>query len=70
LVIVITNGSDLAVNWENEHVDAILDAWYLGQQGGTAVADGVFGDYNPAGRLPVTFYKSVNDLPAFEDDDL
>jgi beta-glucosidase len=67
LVLVLTNGSALAVNWENEHVDAIVDAWYPGQEGGNAVADVIFGDYNPAGRLPVTFYKSINELPPFED---
>jgi beta-glucosidase len=66
-VIVLMNGSALAVNWAQEHVPAILEAWYPGQAGGTAVADVLFGDYNPAGRLPVTFYKSVNDLPAFDD---
>jgi len=67
LVLVLTNGSALAVNWENDNVGAILDAWYPGQEGGNAVADVIFGDYNPAGRLPVTFYKSVKDLPPFED---
>ncbi|HEY2376382.1 MAG TPA: glycoside hydrolase family 3 C-terminal domain-containing protein [Gemmatimonadaceae bacterium] len=66
-VLVLMNGSALAVNWAQEHVPAILEAWYPGQAGGTAIADVLFGDYNPAGRLPVTFYKSVNDLPAFDD---
>ncbi|MGM9756361.1 MAG: glycoside hydrolase family 3 C-terminal domain-containing protein, partial [Parabacteroides sp.] len=64
---VVCTGSALALNWENEHVDAILNAWYGGQEGGTAVADVLFGDYNPAGRLPITFYKSVDQLPDFED---
>lgn len=67
LVYVVCTGSALALNWEDAHVDAILNAWYGGQEGGTAVADILFGDYNPAGRLPVTFYKSVAQLPDFED---
>jgi beta-glucosidase len=67
IVLVLLNGSALAVNWANEHVPAIVEAWYPGEEGGTAIADVLFGDYNPAGRLPVTFYKSVNDLPPFTD---
>lgn len=67
VVLVLLNGSALSVNWENDNLPAIVDAWYGGQAGGTAIADVLFGDYNPAGRLPVTFYKSVNDLPAFDD---
>jgi beta-glucosidase len=66
-VLVLLNGSALAVNWAQQHVPAIVEAWYPGQAGGTAIADVLFGDYNPAGRLPVTFYRSVSDLPAFED---
>jgi beta-glucosidase len=66
-VLVLLNGSALAVNWAQQNVPAILEAWYPGQAGGSAIADVLFGDYNPAGRLPVTFYRSVNDLPAFED---
>jgi beta-glucosidase len=65
--LVLLNGSALAVEWSDENVPAILEAWYGGQAGGTAIADVLFGDYNPAGRLPVTFYKSVDDLPPFED---
>ena len=61
------SGSAVAVNWAQEHVPAIIEAWYGGQAAGSALADVLFGDYNPAGRLPVTFYKSVNDLPAFDD---
>jgi len=67
VVLVLLNGSTLAVNWAAEHIPAIVEAWYPGQAGGDAIADVLFGDYNPAGRLPVTFYKSVEDLPPFED---
>ncbi|MCX7682069.1 MAG: glycoside hydrolase family 3 C-terminal domain-containing protein [Anaerolineae bacterium] len=67
IVLVLLNGSALAINWAAEHTPAIVEAWYPGQAGGEAVADVLFGDYNPAGRLPVTFYKSVADLPPFED---
>jgi beta-glucosidase len=63
----LLNGSALAVNWENDHVAAIVEAWYPGQAAGRAIADVLFGDYNPAGRLPVTFYKSTDQLPAFDD---
>ena len=64
---MLTNGSALAVNWAKEHVNAILDAWYPGEEGGSAVAETLSGKNNPAGRLPVTFYKDVNQLPPFED---
>lgn len=67
VILVLTSGSALAVNWEKANIPAILQAWYPGQQGGNAVADVLFGNYNPAGRLPVTFYKSAEDLPDFED---
>ena len=67
LVLVLLNGSALAVNWARDNVPAIVEAWYPGQAGGTALADALFGDYNPAGRLPVTFYKSADQLPAFTD---
>ena len=67
LVVVLLNGSAVAVNWAQTHAAAILEAWYPGEEGGTAIADILFGDYNPAGRLPVTFYKSADDLPAFTD---
>jgi beta-glucosidase len=66
-VLVLLNGSPLAVNWARGHVPAIVEAWYPGQAGGAALADVLFGDYNPAGRLPVTFYKSVDQLPPFTD---
>ncbi len=67
VIYVLCTGSALALNWEEANVDAILNAWYGGEAAGTAVADILFGDYNPAGRLPVTFYKSINQLPEFED---
>jgi beta-glucosidase len=67
IILVLTNGSALAINWAKENANAIVETWYPGEEGGNALADVLFGDYNPAGRLPVTFYKSVNDLPAFED---
>ena len=66
-ILVLLNGSALSINWENDNVPAIIEAWYPGQAGGTAIADVIFGDYNPAGRLPVTFYKDINDIPAFSD---
>jgi len=67
VVVVLLNGSALAVNWANENVPAILEAWYPGEEGGTAIADVLFGNYNPGGRLPVTFYKSTGQLPPFTD---
>ena len=67
VVLVLLNGSALAVNWANDHVPAIVEAWYPGEEGGTAIADVLFGTYNPGGRLPVTFYKSVDQLPPFTD---
>jgi beta-glucosidase len=67
VVVVLLSGSALAVNWANDNVPAILEAWYPGGEGGTAIADVLFGDYNPGGRLPVTFYKSVDQLPPFTD---
>ena len=67
LIVVLTGGSALAVNWAQEHAAAILDAWYPGEEGGAAVADVLAGGYNPAGRLPVTFYTGVSQLPPFTD---
>ncbi len=67
VVVVLTNGSALAVNWAKEHSNAILEAWYPGEEGGTAVAQTLSGKNNPAGRLPVTFYTGINQLPHFED---
>ena len=67
LAVVLMNGSALAVNWINDHANAILEAWYPGEEGGAAVAETLSGKNNPAGRLPVTFYKGVEQLPHFED---
>ena len=67
VIFVVCTGSALALTWEDENIDAILNAWYGGQEAGTAVADILFGDYNPSGKLPVTFYKSITQIPDFED---
>jgi beta-glucosidase len=66
-VLVLMNGSALGINWADEHVPAIVEAWYPGGEGGTAVAALLAGDFSPAGRLPLTFYKSVDQLPPFDD---
>lgn len=66
VVLVTMTGSALAIPWEATHIPAIINAWYGGQYGGNAISDVLFGDYNPAGRLPVTFYASDSDLPPFE----
>jgi beta-glucosidase len=63
MVVILTNGSALSINWAQEHANAIVEAWYPGEEGGTAIADVLTGDYSPAGRLPVTFYRSVQQLP-------
>jgi beta-glucosidase len=65
LVVVLMSGSAVALDWAKEHASAIVAAWYPGQSGGLAIAQVLAGDYNPAGRLPVTFYRSVRDLPPF-----
>ena len=67
VVLVLANGSALAVNWAKEHVNAILESWYAGEEGGAAIAETLSGKNNPAGRLPVTFYTGVEQLPPFED---
>lgn len=66
-ILVVTNGSPLALNWAQRNVDAIVEAWYPGEKGGIGIADVLFGDYNPAGRLPITFPKSNDDIPPIED---
>ena len=67
LVLVLLNGSALSINWADRHVPSILEAWYPGEQGGTAIAEAIAGDFSPAGRLPVTFYESVEQIPPFDD---
>ena len=67
IIFVMMTGSAIGIPWEADNIPAIINAWYGGQAGGAAVADVLFGDYNPSGRLPVTFYKSDHDLPSFED---
>ncbi len=65
LIVVLMSGSAVALNWAQQHADAILAAWYPGQSGGTAIAQALAGDSNPGGRLPVTFYHSTKDLPPY-----
>ena len=67
VVLVLANGSALSVNWAKEHVNAILESWYAGEEGGTAIAQTLSGKNNPAGRLAVTFYTGIEQLPPFED---
>lgn len=70
IVVVLAAGSPLAINWIDGHVPAVLNTWYGGQACGTAVAEALFGEYNPGGRLPVTYYASSSDLPDFHDYDI
>jgi len=69
-IVVLINGIPLTTNWIDENVPAVLEAWYAGQAGGAAIADVIFGDYNPGGKLPVTFYKNVTSLPHLGDYDI
>ncbi len=69
-VLVLLNGSAVSINWAQKNIPAIVEAWYPGQSGGYAIANVLFGDYNPSGKLPVTFYKSVDQLPAFTNYDM
>jgi len=70
VILVLLGGSPISVNFADENIPAIIEAWYPGEEGGTAIADVLFGDYNPAGRLPVTFYKSLSQVPDFQDYDM
>ena len=67
VIFVCCSGSAIALEPETQSCDAILQVWYAGQEGGTAIADALFGDYNPSGKLPVTFYKNDSQLPDYED---
>lgn len=67
VILILLSGSALAVNWADEHIPAIIQGWYPGAQGGRAIADILFGEKNPEGKLPVTFYRSTDELPAFTD---
>jgi len=67
IILILLNGGPVSIPWAAEHIPAIIETWYPGEEGGTAIADVLFGDYNPAGRLPVTVYRSLDDLPSFED---
>lgn len=69
-IVVLINGNPLSINWVDENIPGILEAWYPGQAGGAAIADVLLGKYNPAGRLPVTFYKDVGQLPPLGDYDI
>ena len=69
-IVILQNGSAMSVTWLKEKVPAIFETWYNGEEGGNAIADVIFGDYNPAGRLPLTFYKSVENFPSFSDYDI
>jgi len=66
-VLLLLNGSALSINWADEKLPAILEAWYPGGEGGTAIAEALAGDFSPGGRLPMTFYKSTDQLPPFDD---
>lgn len=69
-VVILVAGSSLAINWMDENIPTIVNAWYPGEQGGRAIAEVLFGDYNPAGRLPLTYYNSLDELPPFDDYDI
>ena len=70
IVVVLVAGSPLSINWINDNIPAIINAWYPGERGGDAIAEVLWGDYNPAGRLPITYYKDINDIPEFDNYDI
>ena len=70
IILILINGSTISLPWANEHIPAIIEAWYPGQSGGKAIAEVLYGDYNPGGKLPMTFYNGINDLPPFDDYDV
>lgn len=67
VILIVLSGSAIAVNWADEHADAVIQGWYPGARGGKAIAELLFGEYSPEGKLPVTFYRSLDELPDFED---
>ncbi len=67
VVLVLLSGSALAINWADEHIPAIIQGWYPGAEGGRAIAEAIFGEYSPEGKLPITFYRSTEELPEFTD---
>jgi beta-glucosidase len=67
LIVVLTSGSEISMPWAQDHANVVLAAWYSGESGGTAIAQTLTGENNPAGRLPITFYRSIADLPDFSD---
>ncbi|GMQ56074.1 glycoside hydrolase family 3 C-terminal domain-containing protein [Vallitalea sediminicola] len=67
IILILLNGSAVAINWADDNVDAILEGWYPGGEGGNAIADIIFGDDSPSGKLPITFYRSLEDIPSFDD---
>jgi beta-glucosidase len=69
-VVVLEAGNSMSIDWINKNIPSIVNAWYPGEQGGNAVADVLFGDYNPAGRMPITYYNNVGELPAMNDYDV
>lgn len=69
-IVVMQNGGAMSINWIQENVPAIIESWFNGEEGGNALADVLFGDYNPAGRLPMTYYKSVENMPSISDYDI
>lgn len=70
VILVLVNGFQITMNWEKENIPAIVETWYAGQEQGIAIAEVLFGDYNPGGKLPVTYYQSEKDLPPIDDYDI